>query len=276
MPSAPEMPGHRSFWLPPPWPRPGGEAILPEEETRHAVRVLRVKPGERVRLVDGEGRQAEAVAVAVQGSHLRVRLEEIGASPFDDMLLGRLGLPWMRSAGRLDWAIEKGTELGASTLEIYVADRSVRRGAQEPELKGSRGKVEARARAKMDRWIRVARAAMKQSGRARLPAVRIHASLDDLLDASGESRILVADPGGGGLSKEALGSHEGRLLLVGPEGGFSPREEAVISARQPARLSLGPRRLRVETAGVALCALVAVTLAAAADTWAARTWKGTS
>jgi 16S rRNA (uracil1498-N3)-methyltransferase len=238
--------GHRVFHLPPPWPAEGGEAALSAAESRHALRVLRLRSGDALHVIDAAGRQAEALAVGVRGGRLRVRLGPAGPSPGEESLAGRLALPLLRSAARLDWAIEKATELGAAAFEIYQADRS---------LKGIARGGEGRAK----RWERVALAAMKQSGRALAPGVRVHADLAALLAALPGAQLLAADPRGQARpSRDWLARSPGeRLLLVGPEGGWSEREDRLLEEHGAARMSLGPRRLRVETAALALCAVAA-------------------
>jgi len=244
MPSGSDA-GHRVFHLAPPWPPPGAEATLSVAESRHALRVLRLQAGDTLRLIDAAGRQAQAVALGARGGCLRVRVGPADACPGEAHLAGRLALPLIRSAARLDWAIEKATELGAAAFEVYRADRSLKGVARDGEGRNKR-------------WERVALAAMKQSGRALAPPVRVHADLDALLEALPTTPLLAGDvrgqrrPPGDWLAREP----GERLLLVGPEGGWSEREDNLLAERGAARLSLGPRRLRVETAAVALCAAV--------------------
>ncbi len=244
MPSGADA-GHRVFHLAPPWPAPGAEATLSAAESRHALRVLRLRAGDALRVIDGAGREAEAVALGVRGGRLRVRVGTPGDCPAEANLAGRVALPLMRSAARLDWAIEKATELGAAAFEVYRADRSLKALAR-----GGEGRIE--------RWERVALAAMKQSGRALAPPVRAHADLGAVLAAWPDAHLLAADARGAALPSRAwLARPPGeRLLLVGPEGGWSEGEERLLETRGATRVSLGPRRLRVETAVAALCAAV--------------------
>jgi 16S rRNA (uracil1498-N3)-methyltransferase len=238
MPSGPET-GHRVFHLAPPWPGPGGEAVLSAGESRHALRVLRLAPGDALQVIDAAGQQAEAVVIGARGGRLRVRLGPAGPCSGEARLVGRVGLPRLRSVARMDWAVEKATELGAAAFEVYGADRS---------LKGVARAGEGRCK----RWERVALAAMKQSGRALAPPVRVHADLTALLEVLPGARLLAADPLGavqppGDWLAQAAGE---RVLLVGPEGGWSEREERLLDERGAARVALGPRRLRAETAAL--------------------------
>ncbi len=241
MPSVPDATGHRVFYLSPPWPDPGGDVLLSPEESRHAARVMRVRPSDALRVVDGEGREATAVAGALEGGRLRVRLTRIDRGTGEASRIGTLALPWIRSAARLEWALEKGTELGVSDFAIFGADRSVHRGLAAVE-------------GKRERWRRITLAAMKQCGRASWPPVAVYPDLAALLAADASAPLWVADPAGEtSVPPEAPPR---RILLVGSEGGWSGPEEALLGARGALRLSLGPRRLRTETAAIALCVKV--------------------
>lgn len=249
MPSAGEAGGHRTFHVPPPWPALGCELRLPPAEATHAARVLRVRPGDRVRLVDGAGSEGEAEVMRVGKDLLTVRLHSAAPAVGERARPVRLALPRLRSLARVDWAIEKAVELGIAAIELFGADRS---------MKSTAAGDEARCR----RWREIARAAMKQSGRAVWPTIARHASLAELMTLADASvAVWVADRAG----RCATGCDTRRgfaslLLLVGPEGGFSPREEALLDARGVERIALAPHRLRAETAAVALCAWAAASM----------------
>jgi 16S rRNA (uracil1498-N3)-methyltransferase len=253
MPSAGEAGGHGTFHVPPPWPAPGGELRLPAAEAAHAARVLRVRPGDRVRLVDGAGNEGEAEVTRAGRNLLLVRLHASRAAGAELPRSLRLGLPRLRSLARVDWAIEKAVELGVGAIDVFGAERS---------MKATAAGDESRCR----RWREIARSAMKQSGRAVWPPIAMHASLADLMASSDTgAAVWVADRAG----RCAAGCDTPRhfaslLLLVGPEGGLSESEEALLEARGAERIALAPHRLRAETAAVALCAW------AAGSTWAPR------
>jgi 16S rRNA (uracil1498-N3)-methyltransferase len=244
MRSMTEARGHADFHVPPPWPAPGGELDLPPEEAAHATRVLRLGPGAALRLVDGAGVQAELVRVARR--RVTARLVSVRRCPREIEVVLELGLPRIRARARMDWAVEKAVELGAHAIHVFEPERGV---------KGAAGSAEAR----VSRWRELARAAMKQSGRARWPEVATHASLTALLATAGPGTILwVADAGGrGAIGCDARREFARLLLLVGPEGGLTERECAALEARGARRVALGPHRLRSETAAAALCALAA-------------------
>ncbi len=241
---------HRIFYLPPPWPEAGGEAVLPPEESRHALRALRVAAGDTLRLVDGQGQEAQATALGAPGEQLRVRLGEVRQVESASDGPGSLAIPWIRSPARLDWAVEKATELGVGAVFVFAAERTV--------------KSPATARDRCDRWTRVASAAMKQSGRALCPRIVAFDSLAALLAEHPDSRLVLADPRGGvwppkGAGYEAPVGAAPDLLVVGPEGGWTPREAQLLENLKPIRVTLGVHRLRTETAAVALCTLLGAT-----------------
>lgn len=233
---------HRWFYLPSPWPDPGAVVRLPEEEGHHAARVLRVTRGAEVVLVDGHGRQCRAVVEQVTGSQVDVRLGRLEAAHGERAQAGRLGLAWIRTSVRLEWAIEKAVELGVVGIDLFGAERSV-------------GWRLARAEGKRDRWRRVAKAAMKQAGRALCPPVALHGDLTELLAAREGARLICADPGGEALTAATLAeaAPAETLLLVGPEGGWSDGERGRLHQAGAACVTLGPRRLRAETAAALLC-----------------------
>lgn len=237
MPSAPDRTGHRSFYLAPPWPPAGSDAMLAADESRHAAAVMRLGCGESVRIVDGLGQEATAEIRRADPKQVVLRLGTARAAAGEQSTIGRIGLPYLHAAGRMDWAIEKATELGAAAFEIYRGTRSVPRMGE-----------------KCARWARVAKAAMKQSGRAVWPSVRFHDGLAALLAEHPAAGLIVADPHGGILSRRVLPDE--RLLLVGPEGGWTEQEEALLTERRAMRVGLGPHRLRAETAVVVLSARV--------------------
>ncbi len=221
----------------------GDSLAVTGEPYRHLFRAARLAVGERLRVVDGEGgaRHAEVASVDRQRGQLRLREPALSLEP-DIALELLVAAPRPQRAA---WLVEKATELGCSAVRFVVTERSVRSfGSQE-----------------IERLRRVARAAVEQCGRARLPAVSgTHqwAELDALLALAATSWVL--DPGpdeaapAGRLGTPPAGSRA--ALLVGPEGGWSAAERQALAARGCRPLSLGPRVLRVETAVVAGTALV--------------------
>jgi len=226
-----------------PGPLAAGATIdLPEAVAHHALRVLRLRPGEAIALFDGTGGEYPA-RLAVEGKTARAALGEFDpreAEPPTRITLVQ-GLP---GGDKMDWIVEKAVELGAHRIVPVAARRSVL------QLSG------ARLDKRLDHWRRVARAACEQCGRNRLPQVDAPLSLADWL-ATAQGPQLLCDPAAeAGLpaALAALAPADGLTLLVGPEGGWSD-EELESARRHGARpVRLGDRVLRTETAGLALLA----------------------
>jgi 16S rRNA (uracil1498-N3)-methyltransferase len=242
MPSADNSAGHACFYAPPPWPGPGGLLTLPAEEARHATRSRRLGAGARITLVDGEGRRGRAVLEPTGGRALGARLEHCAADPLEGAPGWVMLLPWLRSAARLDWAIEKGTELGCRAFCVFAAGHSMKAGPR---------RIEAR----VTRWRAVARSAMKQAGRSWWPPVEVAADLAAALARLPGGPLLLGEVGGAAVP---LAAGEGAVgLVVGPEGGWAAEERELLVQREARPVGLGAFRLRSETAAVALAAWVA-------------------
>ena len=230
----------------------GRSLDLPAGAARHA-QVLRLQPGAGVTLFNGAGGEFEAAIEHMGRSDVRVRI--VQHLPLEREAAREVHLAvGMPANERMDWLVEKATELGAASIQSVVAERSVLK------LKGER------AAKKQAHWQGVAVAACEQCGRNRVPAV--HAALDFSEWIAG----LPAQPASGAasplrlmLSLEAdaqplaLAAAGGgaMLLLSGPEGGLAPGEEAAALAAGFRRVTLGPRVLRAETAPIAALSLLA-------------------
>ncbi len=156
--------------------------------------------------------------------------------------------------GRLDLAIEKGTELGAAAFVVFEARRTVGRAVGDS--------LEGQATGREARWRRLAVAASEQCGRLRPPSIVAAGSLEEALGAAGPFDLAVVfDPGaqGSGL-KKLLAARAGKVgaaaALVGPEGGLAERELEAARDAGFAPVALGPRILRSETAGLTALTLL--------------------
>lgn len=233
---------HR-FYLPGSY-GPGEEQTFPPSEAAHAIRVLRLREGEAVELLNGEGARFSATLTRADREQVCARVDEAlpGAEPPVRLTLYQ-GLP---KGDKLELIVQKITELGASRLVPVVMSRSVAR------LDGR----EAEKRA--ERLSRIALEAAKQCGRGRVPEILPAICWKQALEQMrAHELVIVPWEEAEGNSLRALHEKypEARdlALLIGPEGGIS-REEA--EAVPGVLATLGPRILRTETA-----ALAAVTLA---------------
>ena len=223
---------------------------LPAGAARH-VQVLRLQPGDAITLFNGAAAhgQWQAQIVEMGRSHVQVRLVAHEALECEHRRPVHL-LAGITANERMDWLVEKATELGAASLTPLLAERSVLK------LKGERGEK------KRDHWQAVAVAACEQCGRNQVPVIHPAVTLAQWLAAHPqpphESRAVLSLAPGSQPLLHAI-SVEGAgpvVLLSGPEGGLSPQEEAAALASGFAPITLGPRVLRAETAPLAALALL--------------------
>ncbi|WP_291924646.1 16S rRNA (uracil(1498)-N(3))-methyltransferase [Limnohabitans sp.] len=221
----------------------GQPLSLPAGAARH-VQVLRLQPGDVITLFNGEGGEFDATVTRMGRSDVEVevgvhRAVEREASRAVHLLAG------ITANERMDWLVEKATELGVASITPLVAERSVLK------LKGER------AEKKLAHWQGVAVAAAEQCGRNRVPTVHPAVTLSEWLKKAppGERWVLSLSEGTRPLSEMA--GTDTVTVLSGPEGGLSPAEETAALAAGFAPVTLGPRVLRAETAPLAVLAVCA-------------------
>lgn len=222
---------------------PGAEIELPAGAARH-VQVLRMQPGEVITLFNGEGGEFEATVIRMGRSDVDV---EVGAHHLVEREARRAVhlLAGITANERMDWLVEKATELGVASITPLMAERSVLK------LKGER------ADKKLAHWQGVAVAAAEQCGRNRVPVIHAAVSLNDWIKKAppGQRWVLSLSEGTQPLSQ--MPKDEPVTVLSGPEGGLSPTEEACALAAGFAPVTLGARVLRAETAPLAVLAVCA-------------------
>ncbi|MHB8666051.1 MAG: 16S rRNA (uracil(1498)-N(3))-methyltransferase [Burkholderiales bacterium] len=222
---------------------PGAEVTLPEAAAHHAVSVLRLQPGDALNLFNGEGGEYSASIVAVNKRETRARLLAFHAtereSPVDITLA--LGI----SAGeRMDYSLQKATELGVAAIQPLATERSVVKLAGE------------RADKRLQHWQHVVIAACEQCGRNRVPAVApVQKLFAFLANVDRGKRLLLLSPDAATPLKRVAPA-TGVILLVGAEGGLAPAEYQAAAASGFEPVGLGPRVLRTETAPVAALAVL--------------------
>lgn len=222
---------------------PGAEIVLPEAAARHAVRVLRLQAGDSLRLFNGMGGEYSAELVALNKREVRARLIEFDAAERESPVNITLALG-ISAGERMDYSLQKATELGVSAIQPLATERSVVKLAGE------------RADKRLQHWQHVVIAACEQCGRNRVPAVAPVQKLFGYLAAADRSqRRLLLSPDAP-TSLKRVPPAAAVVLLVGAEGGLAPAEyeAAVASGFEP--VSLGPRILRTETAPVAALAVL--------------------
>lgn len=233
------------FFVDTPLAATDGDIALPSGAARH-VQVLRLQPGDALTLFDGSGPEWQAEVTAMGRSEVRVRL--IAAAQPQRELARHITLAVVMPANdRMDFLVEKASELGAATLQPLMGERSVLR------LNGER------ADKKRSHWQGVAIAAAEQCGRT----VPLHVEPVQTLSAWLAALAPAVDEWRGLLSPRAASSlaafpQQRALFLSGPEGGLSEAEEDAARARGFAAITLGPRILRADTAPLAVLSWLAL------------------
>jgi 16S rRNA (uracil1498-N3)-methyltransferase len=216
------------------------------ERYHHLARVLRVRPGQSVEIFDGAGRAFAASVAAVDEDSVELVLGQ----PRHELPQRRItvvqGLP---KAEKLEWIIEKATELGAAAILPVSTARAVAR-------------LEAdRAGRRIARWRRIAEEAARQCGRADVPEIREPRALASLFEAIGaDTRVLVLDEAERERRLSQAVRVEPRLaplaLVVGPEGGLERAEVAALISGGAVPVTLGHNVVRTETAALAALAVI--------------------
>jgi 16S rRNA (uracil1498-N3)-methyltransferase len=209
--------------------------------SQHLARALRMQVGDALLLFDGRGGQYPATITAVDRKRVTVTTATHQPTEVESPLRVHLAIGMSRG-DRMDWVVQKATELGISAVTPLVTERT------ELKLRGER------AEKKRVHWQQVAISACEQCGRNHIPGIAAPASLADwLAQCDAELRLVLhhrADPAPVAATPASV------ALLVGPEGGLSTDEIAAAEAAGFASLRLGPRVLRTETAPLAALAII--------------------
>jgi 16S rRNA (uracil1498-N3)-methyltransferase len=215
---------------------------LTGDEARHCAQVLRHKKGDRIVASDGLGKtyEAEILSASTKEVEAEILKSETGKNEPKTEVILAIGLT---KGEKLDWLVEKATEMGISAIWPFFARYS--------EVKWDGKQAEKNAA----RWQKMALAAFKQCGRAVIPKVEILKNLVEVIKRKGDRELVVAHPVKSGASMLGGASFGQEIIaVVGPEGGFATEEIEAISQAGGRLVSLGPRRLRTETAGLVLLA----------------------
>ncbi|MBP6095909.1 MAG: 16S rRNA (uracil(1498)-N(3))-methyltransferase [Methyloversatilis sp.] len=223
---------------------PVGSIALPPAVAHHVERVLRLVEGDRLILFDGSGVEVEAVLEG-GGRNLRAVLGERSA-PLRESPLQITLMQCLAASDKMDWIVQKAVELGAVRVQPVASRRAV------VKLSGDR------AQRRVEHWQQIAVAACEQCGRNRVPDVLPLQTFAQALAHAGGQRLMLHPEGGALLKASGLQVDAPISLLIGPEGGFDAEELAAARDAGFAAVTLGPRVLRTETAGIAVIAALNV------------------
>ncbi|MDR3235888.1 MAG: 16S rRNA (uracil(1498)-N(3))-methyltransferase [Prevotellaceae bacterium] len=217
----------------------GAEHTLNEEESKHCARVLRLAEGDTVHLADGRGTLYTTRIADANPKACKVRITDTVRDYGKRHRRLHLAVALTKNMERYEWMLEKATEIGVEEITPLYGDHSERRTL------------------KRERAERVLIAAMKQSLRAQLPQLHPLTSVAGFVEQTFGGRKLIAhcEPATKAPLTAALADCRDAVILIGPEGDFSPDEIAAALQHGFTAVTLGDVRLRVETAALMACCL---------------------
>ncbi len=211
---------------------------LSEEESNHCNKVLRLKSGDKVHLIDGKGGlyTAEIVEATKRAVHLQVVAKRTEFGKRNHHL--HIAIAPTKNIDRIEWFLEKATEIGIDEITPIICDRSERKVV------------------KIERLEKVVTSAVKQSLTAYHPKVNEAVTFSQFLKANDADINLIAHCEDNAERKaitQLIKAHQKYLILIGPEGDFSTKEIDLALEKGFKPVTLGNTRLRTETAGLAAC-----------------------
>jgi 16S rRNA (uracil1498-N3)-methyltransferase len=211
---------------------------LNEEESKHCVRVLRLTVGTIVNLVDGKGGFYTAEITSDNPKKVSLSILKVETEFHKRNHYLHVAVAPTKNIDRIEWFLEKATELGIDEITPIITDRSERKIVKE------------------DRLNKVITSAVKQSIKAYHPKLNDAISFDAFLKQPFEGAKLMAhciDEGEKRYISQLVAPHQKYLILIGPEGDFTPEEVNLALNKGFKALTLGDNRLRTETAALAVC-----------------------
>jgi len=216
-------------------------------EVKHIRKVLRLKTGDRITIFDGLTKEYEGTIVESESSSVSIRIQNAFSPERDSPLEITLAQSLLKGE-KMDYLIQKATELGVKEIVPFFSSRSI-------SLPENSKKLE-----RHDRWEKIAVAASKQCGRGVLPEIRSLQNYSDMLRSVPQDslRLILWEKERVGLKEVLKGAMEKKKIffLVGPEGGFSQEEVDQSKEKGFIPISLGKRILRAETASLCLISIL--------------------
>jgi 16S rRNA (uracil1498-N3)-methyltransferase len=225
------------------------ETQLPEDESQHLARVLRLRRGDAIVVFDGKGREAIAHVEAVAPRRVTVRATAYRSPAPEAAVAITLGQALLKS-DKMERVIRDAVMLGAAAVQPFVSGRTdVPRAA-------------VRSGVRQNRWERTVISSVKQCGRAVVPPVLETREFDDLVGADEASmKVMFVEPDNQDATVRGMASLEGApprdaLILIGPEGGWNPEEVRQAASAGVKLVTFGRRTLRADAAGAAAIAIL--------------------
>jgi 16S rRNA (uracil1498-N3)-methyltransferase len=215
---------------------PNGILHLDPDESRHCSKVLRKKPGDTIQITDGAGTLYQAKLTESKPDKCSFKIESSQKEALRDFNI-HIGIAPTKNPDRTEWFVEKAIEIGVDQISFLLCDNS------------------ERAALKTDRLEKLAVSAMKQSLRCTLTKINHMVLLKDFIATTKASSKFIAyvDQSNPDHLLKAATQKNNYVILIGPEGDFSKKELELALAQHYQKVSLGPSRLRTETAGLVAC-----------------------
>jgi 16S rRNA (uracil1498-N3)-methyltransferase len=214
-----------------------GVQFLDADESRHCVKVLRKRTGDVIVVTDGKGFFYDVTITLADAARCTFNVIGRRAAPEKKYFI-HIAISPTKNADRMEWFVEKATEIGVGHITLMQCRNS------------------ERTKMKTTRLLKVAISAMKQSLKASLPRIDEEiVEFDDVLRQSYEQEKCIAyvDEANQLHLRDAVARDRSCIVLIGPEGDFTQKELEAASAHSFRKVSLGPSRLRTETAGLVAC-----------------------
>jgi len=226
----------------------GGRGFIEGQELEHLRKSLRLTPGDHITVFDDNGREHEAIIIALSSERGEIELLRSYQAERESPLEITLALG-LTKGEKMDFVVEKATELGVQTIVPFISARTV------PKL--DQKKIEKR----VERWQKIALSAAKQSGRTRIPEILAVCHLKELVKQSFPNSVKLLfweKEAERKLShvREAEATVGSVVIVIGPEGGFREEEADMARSHGYNLVGLGKRILRAETAAVTAMSLV--------------------
>jgi len=227
------------FFYSPNFPDTANEILLDEENSKHIIQVLRMRKGEQLHLTDGKGNLLLCSIVNDNKKHCLVKVE---SKTFKHASSPRvsIGISLLKNTNRFEWFLEKATEIGGAEIIPLICERTEKEKFRQDRLNG------------------ICISAMLQSQQVWLPLLHSPLDFKKVVEQSATKQKFIAycAESGEKVNLSSFQSNSDSIILIGPEGDFTPGEIALALEKNFIPVSLGETRLRTETAGMVAAALL--------------------
>lgn len=214
----------------------GIEYLFTEEESKHAIRVLRLNVGDQISMVDGKGNFYEAVITDAHPKRCKVLVQNVVKEYGKRNYFLHMAISPLKNPDRFEWFLEKATEIGIDEITPLLCERTEKKNIN------------------LERSNRILESAMKQSIKAYHPVLNPLTKLSDLVQRAEEKTKMIATcEGSREFIRDCYHAGESAIIMIGPEGDFTAEEILAATNNQFHKVTLGESRLRTETAGIAAC-----------------------